>query len=179
MTWVEFCSIAGLIFGPLLAVWWSEESRRKWEFRERKHRIFRTLMSTRSTQIAIPHVEALNLVQLEFHSASQEDKRVIDALRLYLQHLDARNNPDLPAWNQRKQDLLADLLYQMSGALGYDFDKATILAGAYYPQAHLDVELQQKELLRGLADLVSAKSALNVIVHPPVPPTALSLDKKL
>ena len=45
-------------------------------------------------------------------------------------------------------NLLVDLLKEMGICLGYDFDKVHLLKGAYSPQGHANIEMEQN-LIRG------------------------------
>src|SRR5437879_11746101 len=53
----------------------------------RKMEIFRKLMTTRATQLSPAHVEALNGIEVEFYAKGGADKKVLDAWRLYINHL--------------------------------------------------------------------------------------------
>src|SRR3990167_9389920 len=97
---------------PVIAVQITEYLRHKKDSRDRKVHIFRTLMATRSATLAPMHIEALNLVDLEFHSQKHQERRVLDAGRLYIDHLRDHLYPK-EAWPARKAELLVDLLYEM------------------------------------------------------------------
>ena len=55
------------------------------EARERRMEIFKTLMVTRGNALHYRHVEALNLIDVEFSEVSEKDIR--DAWKAYLDHL--------------------------------------------------------------------------------------------
>ena len=136
--------IIAIIAGPILAVQVTEKLRKLKDIRVRKIHIFRSLMSTRSATLAALHIEALNLVELEFQSNKAQDKKVIGAWRLYVDHLSDRDYPK-ESWPTRKAELLVDMLYEMSKSLGYDFDKAQIKSGSYYPAGYGDSEAENTE----------------------------------
>ena len=136
--------IVALVVGPILAVQITEYLRKSDEAKKRKIHIFRTLMSTRSVPLSPAHIEALNLVEIEFHWFRRQERRVIDCWRLYLAHLNDRNYP-LESWPIRKTDLLIDQLYEMSGALGFSYDKSQIRSGTYYPSGWQEAENEQME----------------------------------
>jgi hypothetical protein len=80
-------------------------------------------MATRapSAKVSPRHVAALNAIELEFSGSRGSNKRVTDAWRIYLDHLNDRsgdpNNQDaVHRWVDEGNDLLVDLLYEMSNA---------------------------------------------------------------
>jgi hypothetical protein len=135
----DIIMIFAVAAGPVIAVQITEYLRHKKDARGRKVHIFRVLMSTRSAQLAPAHIEALNLIELEFPNTPRSSKRVVDAARLYVAHLSDHNYPK-EAWPTRKDELLVDLLYEMSTALGYNFDKVQIKSGSYYPSGYQDTQ---------------------------------------
>jgi hypothetical protein len=163
--------IVALVSGPILAVQITEYLRKSDEAKKRKIHIFRTLMATRSAQLAPNHIEALNLVEIEFHSSRRQERRVVDCLKLYLGHLADRNYPQ-ESWAARRVDLLIDLLYEMSLALDYSYDKSQIRSGAYYPQAYVDAETEGTESRKLWLEILRNQRTLPMQVFPPPPPGA-------
>lgn len=147
--------------GPIVAVQITEYLRKAKDIRDRKVHIFRTLMATRSAQLAPMHVEALNLIDLEFHSPKRQDKRVLDASRLYMDHLRDRVYPQ-DSWGTRKVELLIELLYEMSQALGYSFDKVQIKAGSYFPSGYEEIENEKHEIRKNWLNIVKGNQQLNM-----------------
>ena len=139
--------VVALFFGPIVAVQLTEYLRKSEDAKKRKVHIFRTLMATRSANLIYAHIEALNLVEIEFHSSLAQERKVVDCWRLYLAHLNDHNyvKQSADAWAKRKNDLLIDLLYEMSIALGYSYDKSQIQNGAYYPQGYSNAENENAE----------------------------------
>ena len=135
----DIIMIIAIIIGPIIAVQITEYLRNQKDSLGRKVHIFRTLMATRSAQLAEMHIEALNLVELEFQASPHRARRVVDAGRLYIDHLKDHLYPR-ETWDARKNELLVDLLYEMSTALGYNFDKVQIKAGSYYPSGYQETE---------------------------------------
>ena len=127
--------------------------------RERRLQVFRTLMATRANALQYRHVEALNLIDVEFSEPSEKDIR--DAWKAYLDHLntyavDATQQPDevkrKDLQNQseeRRKDLLAELLQKMGARLGYAFDFTYLKGRAYYPQGHGNEAEEQSQLRKG------------------------------
>jgi len=152
--------ISAVFAGPIVAVQLSELLRKRQDTHNRRVYIFRTLMATRRSILASTHIEALNLLELEFHSSNRNDKRVVDVWKIYLAHLCDTNYQPKEGWDQRRQELLIDLLYEMNLAIGYSFDKSSIKNGAYAPQGYVSFENENTEtrklwleILRGSREL--------------------------
>lgn len=70
---------AAVIVGPILAVQAQKLVESFSDKRERRMRIFRTLMSTRAERLHREHVQSLNMIDIEFYG------RVIPVLRIKYQ----------------------------------------------------------------------------------------------
>jgi hypothetical protein len=174
--------IAAILCGPVLAVQaqkWIETAREK---RNRRLNVFKRLMATRGAVISPGHVEALNMIDLEFSGRGSKNEQVRRRWREYLDHLGSLSqDPDqqaqqLPMWTERNGDLLADLLHDMGKAVGYDFDKVQIRRGIYIPMGHANFEIEMQLLRRLLIEvLVGNRSlplevrSLPVVQAPPTP----------
>ena len=125
-------------------------------------------MATRATPLSLIHVEALNMIDIEFY----KDEKVVDAWKLLLDNF--VNYPKdttvedfeskLSSCNEKSNDLLTDLLHEMSKILGYDFDKVLIKRGCYIPKRYGDIELEQNDIRRGLVNLLWGRSSLPIKV---------------
>jgi hypothetical protein len=113
------------------------------EARKRRLKVFTALMATRGNVLHYRHVEALNLIDVEFSEALEKDIR--DAWKTYLDHLntfgDTIQEPEESKRKnienqreERRRDLLAELLQKMGARLGYGFDFTYLKGRAYYPQ---------------------------------------------
>jgi hypothetical protein len=156
----DIIMVVAVFVGPIVAVQLTELLRKRQDTHKRRVHVFRTLMATRRSNLAATHIEALNLLELEFHSAAPQDKKVVDGWKMYLAHLCDPNYQPKDGWEQRRQDLLVDLLYEMNLAIGYSFDKSSIKTGAYAPQAYINFENENTEtrqlwleILRGTREL--------------------------
>jgi len=115
------------------------------------------------------------MIDLEFSAKTAEEKAVLAAWRLYLDHLndgprdfqDPNYQALLAAWTGRSQDCLVELLHTMGKALGYEFDKVQLKKGAYSPQGHADLEFEQSLIRRGTLDLIYRQRALPVEIIQP------------
>ena len=164
----DIIMIIAIFLGPIIAVQITEYLRHKKDSRDRKVHIFRTLMATRSAQLAPMHIEALNLVELEFPSSPRSAKRVVDAGRLYVAHLGDHLYPK-EAWGPRKDELLVDLLYEMSTALGYNFDKVQIKAGSYYPSGYQETENDNFQIRKLWLEILKGNKQLAIKTDSPLP----------
>jgi len=156
-------SIVAILVGPILAVQAQKYIELRREARSRKLHIFRTLMATRATTLAPLHVEALNLIDIEFDAKKKRDKRVVDAWKVYLDHLgDKRDNNDqvaVRAWFEKNSDLLTRLLYEMATCLGFEFDEVHIRRGGYIPVGLYNIEEEQHLIRREIAKILKGESS--------------------
>lgn len=162
---------AAVIIGPILAV---QIQKSLEQFRERKQNrlnIFRTLMSTRAQRLHRDHVQALNMIDIEFYGRkiplirtkyqTSKEQAVTHAWKNYNNHLNkAKEYPDINIWISKSDDLFTELLYTISQAMKYDFDKVQLQRDCYRPIAHGDLEMTQANILKGLEDVLSGKTAL-------------------
>jgi hypothetical protein len=175
--------IFAVLMAPLLAVQvqkWLEQFRSE---RERQIRIFKTLMATRATGLSHDHVQALNLIDLEFRA--KRFKKIRETWKGYLDHLgDYPKGEDiqarLPVWTERKADLLAELLMEMGRPLGYDFDAVHVKKGIYLPEGHTKLELEQALIRQGAIRLLFGDSSLKMDIQSvPVDDEAVANQKRL
>jgi hypothetical protein len=163
MTTADWVMVIAVLVSPLLAVQvtrWLDMIR---EGRARRLHIFRVLMATRAAGLSPTHVEALNLIDVEFDKASGRDKRVVAAWRAYLAHLGDRAYPP-DQWPTKRMDLLIELLYEMSRRLRYDFDKTHIKTSVYSPVAHGELEDDTIAIRRCFRELLEWKRPLPMFI---------------
>ena len=85
MTLNEVLTIVAIVIAPVVAV---QVQKRLEVFREQRGRklwVFKTLMATRAATVSADHVQALNMIDLEFRE--KRYKRVTVAWKTYLDHL--------------------------------------------------------------------------------------------
>jgi len=180
MEFKDTLTVAAILLAPLVAVQvqkWIEVFREK---QSRKLRIFHTLMSTRRARVSAYHVEALNMIDTEFYYAGifkftrkrRRQKAVVTAWKTYLDHLnslgESPNEAQLEAWIMRGDELFTDLLFDMSHAVGYDFDKVHLKRSIYSPKAHGDEESDQRIIRENLVAILSGNKPIpiSLIVSP-------------
>lgn len=157
----DWIMILAILLAPVIAVQASQYLERRRQIKEGKLRVFKILMATRASTLAPAHVEALNMIDVEFYGDNKKDKAVVQAWKAYLDHLADQNYPK-ETWGVKRTDLLVDLLYAMADCLGYDFDKTHIKNSAYTPKGYGEVEDDQFLLRKGLLGLLKGKISLPV-----------------
>ncbi|WBA81953.1 DUF6680 family protein [Endozoicomonas sp. GU-1] len=162
VTYLEVITLFAVFFGPIVAVQVSQFLDRKRQKRAGKEWIFKTLMRTRAAALTPSHVEALNMIDVEFFGTKKSDKAVVAAWKLYLDNLADTTTPE-DIRNSKRNDLFIELLYKMSSSLGYDFDKEHIKNTCYFPQGYVDVENEQHLIRKGVLGIL--KGDLVVPMH--------------
>lgn len=159
----DFLVIIAIIIAPLFAVHVQRQLESAREKRGRKLSIFKTLMATRAETVSKEHVEALNMIDLEFHD--RQYRAVTDAWKIYLDHLFSypRDKKELePQWEEKRFDCLTNLLMEMGKALGYDFDEVHVKKGVYAPTAHSQLENENILIRGGLIRLLYGEKTLKM-----------------
>ena len=92
---------------------------------------------------------------------------------LYLQHFSdvPLMEDQLSLWNEKGNQLLTDLLYEMSLVLKFNFDKVSLQQNVYSPQAHIDFETDQFILRKFFIAVMSGKRPLWITTDPPADPS--------
>lgn len=167
MTLSDWLMIIAVLLAPVIALQlqrWIEDYRRK---KDRKEWIFKTLMATRAETLSRDHVNALNMIDIEYH-ADNKGINIVRKWREYLDHLD--NYPkegtedQRDRWGDKKGEILADILMEMSIYLGYRFEKLTIKKAIYVPQAYSDIEFEQTAIRRGVLDILLGRKPIPIEV---------------
>jgi len=182
MTISDWLVILAIVIAPILAVQIQKFIENTKEIKVRKMNIFRTLMSTRATPLFPQHVEALNMIDIEFFN----NKEITDAWKLLLDNFE--NYPQdtkdpnylakLDACSEKSKDLLADLLFEMAKSLNYTFDKVHLKRGAYIPKGHADYMLDQEFIRRAFVGVLSGQVPIPIKVVSVPSEEVQSQDKK-
>ena len=165
MSLTDVLIIFATLVAPLLAVQAQKWLERFREDQERKLRVFKTLMATRAASISPEHVQALNMIDLEFQGTKY--KAVRTEWKTYLDHLSSYPKEDekLQAiWGDKRIDLLSQLLMAMGQSLGYEFDQVHVKKGIYAPEAHSQIENENILLRRGLIRLLYGDASVKMDV---------------
>lgn len=169
---IEMLTIIAIILGPILAVQTERYLARRREEKERRLRVFKTLMVTRGAVLSLSHVEALNSIDIEFDSDDQKNEKVRNSWKEYLDQLahypkDKATENDQKRWKEKTDELLVELLHVMSKALGYTFDKTHIKRTGYTPVRYSDVEFEQDFIRRSLVKLFLGDNSLPIEIRTP------------
>ncbi|MFA4915514.1 MAG: DUF6680 family protein [Syntrophales bacterium] len=177
----DWLMIVAVLLAPLVAVQVQKLLERYREDKTRKLNVFKILMATRAATVSPQHVQALNMIDLEFQGMKY--KGVTDAWKTYLDHLYHYPKDDekqQPIWGERRVDLLAKLLMEMGKSLGYVFDEVHVKRGIYAPEAHAQFETEERLIRGGLVRLLYGDAHLKMDVTSfPVSEEALKEQKDL
>jgi len=152
--------IVATILGPILAVQTQKWLERDRGIKNQRLRVFKTLMATRAANISHSHVEAINAVPVEFYGKSLELKDINSKWKVYFEFL-TKQIEWSPSWEERRQELLYELLLLMSKFLNYDFDEVEIKK-VYAPKGHFALESDQEIIRRGIVALLRGDISLPV-----------------
>jgi hypothetical protein len=131
---------------------------------------FRTLVATRGARLDASHVAALNMVALDFAENTETSRAVVAACKAYFHELNQAQGGDA----QRAIDLLDQLLYQISRALGFNFDHADMKSRWYSPNWFLytaQYQAQLHDLVRALHErggVIPVSVVSGPVVSPPI-----------
>ena len=156
--------IVAVLFGPVAAVQVEKFISRIRERKNRRVNLFKTLMTTRGDTTSVEHVQALNQIDLEF--GNKKFKKVVDAWQIYFNHLSDNiiglTNEQMVNWDNRRQDYLIDLLFEMGKSLGYDYSKAVIKRNSYVPRLFSNLEAENSAIRRLLLELLNGERSIPV-----------------
>jgi hypothetical protein len=167
----DWITISAVIIGPILAVQAQKILEAIRFKKQRRLNLFHTLMSTRATRVSNEHVAALNMIDIEFYGRqffgiklqTPAEKSVTNSWKNYNDQLNSKYAPEqFPVWHDRGDQLFTTLLYEMSNALGYNFDEVQLKRDCYRPIAHGDLELDQHLLRKALLEVLAGTRALPV-----------------
>jgi len=169
----DWITIFAVILGPILAVQAQKIIEALREKKNRRLSLFKKLMSTRGERLNREHVQALNMIDIEFYGRkisgskfqTKSEKAVTNAWKNYNDHLNSRSKYEsLEMWLKDGDGLFIKLLYEMSQSLGYDYDEVQLKRDCYRPEAHANVESAQLDVLEGLAKVLKHERSLPMAV---------------
>ena len=107
----DWVTVIAVILSPLLAVQAQKMIETLREKRNRRIKIFKTLMSTRGERLSRDHVQALNMIDIEFYGRRffgirfqrRSEKAVTNAWKNYNDNLNSTSNYELVDWRQSLQ----------------------------------------------------------------------------
>lgn len=86
-------------------------------------------MATRKSVISADHVNAVNLVEVDYYGCAA----VQTSWKTYLAHLNDNSKGEDQAWREKRDNLLARMLSEMGKVLKYDIPAIEIYQGGYTP----------------------------------------------
>jgi hypothetical protein len=162
-------TVWAIIHAPKAALRVQRQLDEEREAKNRKHYIFKTLMSYRATRINPNFVQALNLIDVEF--VADGEKPIRDAWKELADHFEylgtppAQNPQEAKARADRTDELLAELLLKMGHTLGYKFlDKVYIKKACYYPMGLSNMEEEQHAVRKAVLRVLSGEAKLPIAV---------------
>ena len=168
MTISDWLVILAIIIAPILAVQVQKILEAIKETKNNKMELFKSLMATRATPLYPKHVEALNMIDIEFY----KNKKVVEAWKLLHDNFtnypkdikEASYEAKLAACADKSNELLTELLYEMSKVLDYTFDKVLLKRGCYIPKGHGDFQFEQDLIRRGLIEVLLGNQSIPISV---------------
>lgn len=172
MSLTDILTIFAIIIGPIFAVvitrYFDTERLKK----EKQLFIFRSFMKTRKMPLHPEHVDALNLIEVEFH----KKEKIISAYHKYIDYrheaLPSGSSDDQDRHSRRGNNYFLDLLYEISNELGYEFDKSDLERFSYTPIGWGQDDFRARKNASLITDLLEGRIALPVT---PMQPRATNL----
>jgi hypothetical protein len=156
----DLAIVFATLLGPVLAVQAQKWVERQRERNRRRVGVFRVLMTTRAAILSPAHVEALNIVPIEFYGQKKSFTEVVDAWKEYIDWLYRDSSDDPKRWGEKRVELLNSMLAKMGAALGYRFNSVEISRELYSPKGHAAIESDQEIIRRGLAKMFRGELAI-------------------
>lgn len=185
----DWAIVIATCLGPIFAVQIQKYIEILRERRTRKAAIFTALMTTRATRLSAEHVRALNMIDTVFDGAmifgfrhrTNAEKNVLDAWHVYLDHLNVSPQQVGPqAWGDKGMDLFVDLLFAMSRAVSFSFDRVELRRIVYAPVAHGQREADEAAMRKGVVRLLSGEGALKMeVTRLPIDPAVVAAQLEL
>lgn len=169
----DWITIGAVILGPVLAVQAQKFLEIRRDRKRRRLHLFKVLMSTRGERLSREHVQALNMIDIEFYGRkvgntrfqTPKEKAVTNAWKNYNDSLNRKADyANTELWTTESYSLFVRLLYEMSKALGYDYDEVQIKRDGYRPEAHANLENAQLDVLEGLAEVLKQRRSIPMAV---------------
>jgi hypothetical protein len=162
-------------FGPIGAVLITLWREKRNSLKARRLWVFRTLMATRRMSISNEHVTALNLVEVDFFGC----RKVQAQWAIYKDHLFTTAVED-DEWREKKERLLANLLFEIAAELRLSIPAMEIFKGGYAPKGWAHRELRQLGAMEYIFELSQGTKCVPLWIMgmnpPPTPPQPPPLD---
>jgi hypothetical protein len=165
MTRAESLTIVAIIAGPILALGAQRVLDRIREKKKRRVDVFLTLMSTRASQLAPAHIQALNSIDVIF-KRRWRDRSIRDAWHKVLEQVSSDVTKE--GWSERVNDLKVDLYQAMGRRVGYNFSIDYLKRQVYLPKHYTDLEQDQLILRQRMVKVVTDDGIKVVVIQEPL-----------
>lgn len=164
---VAVVNLIAIVVGPIAAVLITRLMDNRSETRSRRYQVFRDLMRTRAAKISPPHVDALNLVEIEFHNFPN----VKQAWQRYMENLFTSAPGDAGEQSNffvRREQLFIKLIQEVANTLGLkSVDITDVMTNNYYPMGWQNEQQEQQQARQLLIQLLSGTKPLTVRMFDP------------
>jgi len=168
MTISDWLAILAILTAPIVALQIQKYIEDRKEIRARKMQIFRTLMATRATRLDAKHIEALNMIDIEFF----KNKEITEAWKLLLDNFanypketkDPNYQVQFNSCVEKSDNLFVDLLHEMAKSLNYTFNKVYLKRGVYIPKGQVNILMDQEFMRSAFVEVLSGKRTIPIKV---------------
>jgi hypothetical protein len=168
MTISDWIVILVILAAPIIALQIQKYIEDRKEIRARKMQIFRTLMATRANRLNLNHIEALNMIDIEFfknEKVKEKWKLLLDNFVNYPQDPNEKNYESrLSSCAERSDALFVDLLFEMAKSLDYKFDEVHLKRNIYVPKGQVDTMKGQEFIRSAFVEILSGKRSIPIKV---------------
>ncbi|MBC8640170.1 hypothetical protein IAG25_25395 [Caballeronia sp. EK] len=166
MTVDTWAVVLATFFGPIAALLITFARDNRAQKYNRRLWVFRTLMATRKIGISNDHVNALNVIEVDFYGCD----KVVAAWKSYLAHLNDTRTPEDDAWRETKERRLAELLFEMAAVLKFDIPALELFKGGYSPLGWAYRDARQTGVTEFFNDLSEGKKSFPIWLTGVTPP---------
>lgn len=177
---VALVNLLAILVGPIVAVlitrWMDDRSKTY----ARRYDVFRDLMRTRAAKLSPAHVDALNLVEIEFHRFPN----VKLAWQRYMENLFAGTPVDANEQSNffvRREQLFIKLIQEVANTVGLrSVDITDVMTNNYYPIGWQTEQQEQQQVRQLLIQTLAGTKPLTVKIFDnsswsgPYPPAVAS-----
>jgi len=164
----DWLTILAILLAPFFALQIQKYIEDRKEIRARKMQIFRTLMATRANRLNSNHIEALNMIDIEFFKnkkVTEKWKLLLDNFESFPKNLEDKNYQlKLNSCVEKSNDLFIDLLYEMAKSLDYTFDKVHLKRNVYSPKGQVDSMMDQEFMRHAFVEVLSGARSIPIKV---------------
>jgi hypothetical protein len=160
--WTTALTVAAIIAAPITALWVQRMGDECRALRTRREAIFRTLWTNRARPAYIVRVDALNMIDVEFHG----EQKVIEAWADLFAHFntDFKTEGISDAEQARRhKEKYATLLWEMGQLLGYKLSKTHIRDDVYRPDIHNEFDMMDLQTRRSTVSLLTALDSMEAL----------------